>query len=131
MRKMINIKDLYKCDTCLYNNNKGCSPSIWCENGELYRPNISKLQIVEIEEDISNEPLTYDELFEVAESEEYGSHIWVKELVPPYDVIACITDIYFNEVIAIWAVDEWYSSEYYGVTWVAYLHKPDKDGAKQ
>lgn len=76
---------------------------------------------------IENNSLTYEELLKVAESEEYGSHIWVKELVSPYDVIACVTDIYFNEVIAIWAVDEWFSGEYYGETWVAYRYKPDKE----
>lgn len=76
---------------------------------------------------VENNPLTYEELLKVAESEEYGSHIWVKELVSPYDVIACVTDIYFNEVIAIWAVDEWFSSEYYGETWLAYRYKPDKE----
>lgn len=80
--------------------------------------------------DINNEPLTYEELLQVAESEEYGSHIWVKELIEPYDIIACVTDIYFGEVIAIWATDEWYSGEYYGETWLAYRYKPDKDGAK-
>jgi len=76
---------------------------------------------------IGNKPLTYDELFKLAESEEYGCHIWVKDLTHPYDIVACITDIYFEEVVAIWAVEQWYRGIEYGETWLAYRYKPDKE----
>lgn len=80
-----------------------------------------------IQTDINNEPLTYDELFELAYSEEYGSHIWVKELISPYDAMACVTDVYDGEVVAIWAIEQWYRGREYGETWIAYRYKPDYD----
>ena len=121
MKKMIDLDNLFNCNTCYFNNDGKCSPNIWCENGERYRPDYSKLKIVE------NNPLTLDELYEVSESEEYGAHIWVKDLIYPYDIVACVTDFYLGEVIAVWSAEQWYRGREYGETWVAYRYKPDKE----
>ena len=49
MAKMIDVDTLWKCETCFHHKNDGCSPEIWCENGEGYRPDYNKLVIIEAE----------------------------------------------------------------------------------
>ena len=47
MGKYIEIDSLWKCETCFHYQNGKCSPYVWCENGEGYRPSYNKLTIVE------------------------------------------------------------------------------------
>lgn len=69
-------------------------------------------------------PLTVEELRDLADhGEEYGSPIWVEDLMCN-ELVACITDIYDNKVVAIWAVEQWFVENQYGVTWHAYRNKP-------
>lgn len=49
MAKMVDASTLWKCETCFHHKNEGCSPEIWCENGEAYRPDCNKLVFVEAE----------------------------------------------------------------------------------
>ena len=78
----------------------------------------------------SNEPMTVEELREVAESEEYGAHIWVKDLAY-HDVIAAVTDrMPPYGVVALWSYgihEPEFTERNYGKTWLAYRHKPEED----
>lgn len=47
MAKMADVGTLWKCETCFHHKNGGCSPEIWCENGEAYRPDRNKLVFIE------------------------------------------------------------------------------------
>lgn len=47
MAKMVDANTLWKCETCFHHKNGKCSPEIWCENGEAYRPDRNKLTFVE------------------------------------------------------------------------------------
>ena len=47
MKKYIELDCLWKCETCFYHSSGKCSPAIWCDNGESYRPAYSKLTIVD------------------------------------------------------------------------------------
>ena len=44
----IDIKYLFKCETCRHNRDKGCD--VWCENGECYSPALSKMPLANVEE---------------------------------------------------------------------------------
>lgn len=46
MGKYVELKQLWKCETCFHHRNGKCSPNVWCENGENYRPDYSKLTII-------------------------------------------------------------------------------------
>lgn len=46
MGKYIAVDSLWKCETCFYYQNNKCSPRVWCENGECYRPAYSKLIVI-------------------------------------------------------------------------------------
>lgn len=72
----------------------------------------------------NNAPLTLDELRDIAESGEYGAHIWVKDLVVG-DVVAAVTNGFRGQVVAVWAIDEYYWEQDYGKTWLAYRYKPE------
>lgn len=47
MEKYVNVNSLWKCETCFHHQNGKCSPNIWCESGESYRPSYNKLTIVD------------------------------------------------------------------------------------
>lgn len=46
MGKYVELKQLWKCETCFHHQNGKCSSNAWCENGESYRPAYSKLTII-------------------------------------------------------------------------------------
>ena len=48
MAKYIDVSQLYKCETCVHHTRCGCNT--WCENGEAYRPAMSKLKIADVVE---------------------------------------------------------------------------------
>lgn len=80
---------------------------------------------------LENEPLTLEELRVIAESEEYGAHIWVKEL-DDHDVMAAVTDCVLEYgVVAVWAYGEHkpqFTEQNYETKWVAYRNKPKEVG---
>lgn len=47
MKKYIELDSLWKCETCFHHRSGSCSPKVWCENGESYRPDYTKLTILE------------------------------------------------------------------------------------
>ena len=47
MEKYVSVNSLWKCETCFHHQNGKCSPNIWCENGESYRPSYNKLTIID------------------------------------------------------------------------------------
>lgn len=46
---LIDATTMWKCETCYWHGNTGCASSVWCENGESYRPSIDKLKQVNAE----------------------------------------------------------------------------------
>ena len=42
MKKYIETDSLWQCKTCFHNSDEGCSPDIWCDHGESYRPAYNK-----------------------------------------------------------------------------------------
>lgn len=46
--KLVDIDTMGKCETCARNQNGKCSPSVWCENGEQYKPDFTKIETVEL-----------------------------------------------------------------------------------
>lgn len=75
----------------------------------------------------ANDPLTLKELREIAESSEFGSHIWVKEAGTEF-VYAAITDVVNGDgVVAVWNADgDWFVERDYGKTWLAYRRPPER-----
>ena len=71
----------------------------------------------------TNAPLPLGELREIAESEEFAAHIWVKDLTDGF-VAAAITDVIQEQVAAVWSCSDYYLEKDYGKTWLAYRHKP-------
>jgi hypothetical protein len=49
MAEYISMDCLWKCETCFHHRSGKCSPGVWCENGENYRPDYSVLQFSAIE----------------------------------------------------------------------------------
>lgn len=49
MSEYVALDSLWKCETCFNYYMDKCSDSMWCENGESYRPAYDKLTIVECE----------------------------------------------------------------------------------
>lgn len=47
MPKYVLLDCLWTCETCANRVNGKCSPDVWCESGEAYRPNYSKLKIID------------------------------------------------------------------------------------
>ena len=43
--KLIDIKELFKCETCFHNKYNGCNT--FCDYGESYRPAVSKFKTIE------------------------------------------------------------------------------------
>ena len=52
MGRYIEVDSLWKCETCFYHQNGKCNT--WCDCGEGYRPDYSKLTIIEGEIVTSN-----------------------------------------------------------------------------
>lgn len=50
MKKYIALDSLWKCETCFHHSTGKCSPDVWCENGEGYRPAYDKLEVVNAKE---------------------------------------------------------------------------------
>lgn len=72
-----------------------------------------------------NEPLTLDELREIAESEA-GAHIWVKDLVDGF--VTAAIDVFPGKVVAVWTcTNDYCIEEDYGKTWLAYRRKPKEE----
>ena len=46
MKSYIEVDSLWKCETCFHCQNGKCSPNVWCESGESYRPAYNKLHII-------------------------------------------------------------------------------------
>lgn len=44
----IDTKHLFECDTCRSHRNGGCDT--WCECGEMYRPDMTKIPTADVEE---------------------------------------------------------------------------------
>ena len=88
---------------------------------------IAALKEVEIDQ-FKNDPLTLEELRTIAESEEYGAHIWVKDLADR-DVIAAVTDhMSPYGVVALWSYgvhEPEFTEKNYEKTWLAYRSKPE------
>lgn len=68
MAKMVDISTMWKCETCFHHKNGECSPEIWCENGEGYRPAYNKLVFIEAE------PLKHGKWIEGAENFSNGNY---------------------------------------------------------
>lgn len=69
-------------------------------------------------------PLTLHMLEDHMASEEFGAHVWVKDLETGY-VYAAITDMTDADgIVAVWAVDRYFREADYEKTWVAYLERP-------
>lgn len=49
MKKFVELDALWKCETCFHHRTGKCSPFVWCDSGESYRPDYNKLPIVEFE----------------------------------------------------------------------------------
>lgn len=47
MKKYIELDCLWTCETCFHHKGGKCSPSVWCDCGESYRPSYSELTIIE------------------------------------------------------------------------------------
>lgn len=47
MKKYVELDSLWDCKTCFHYRNDRCSPIVWCDSGESYRPAYDKLKIVE------------------------------------------------------------------------------------
>lgn len=47
MKKYVELECLWKCETCFHHRNGKCSPFVWCDSGESYRPAYGELVIVE------------------------------------------------------------------------------------
>ena len=45
--QLIDAETMWACETCFYHNEGRCNPSIWCENGEQYRPAMNLLKVVD------------------------------------------------------------------------------------
>lgn len=87
---------------------------------EWFRGFLTKLNT----ESDENEPLTLDELREIAESEA-GSHIWVKDLVDGF--VTAAIDVFQGKAVAVWTcTNDYYMEEDYGKTWLVYRHKPEE-----
>ena len=50
MAEYIDIKQLWNCETCFHHQNGKCSPSVWCDHGESYRPAYDKLKKADVVE---------------------------------------------------------------------------------
>lgn len=50
MPSLIDAETMWKCETCFHHRTGKCDPSIWCENGECYRPDMSKLRVLSLDE---------------------------------------------------------------------------------
>lgn len=48
MAKYIDTKYLFKCETCRHHRSGSCDT--WCENGEVYSPNMSKIPTADVVE---------------------------------------------------------------------------------
>lgn len=48
MNKYIEVSQLWKCETCFYYQNGKCSPNVWCESYESYRPAYSALRFADV-----------------------------------------------------------------------------------
>ena len=46
--KLVDLDTMGKCETCARNQNGECSPSVWCEHGEQYKPDFTKIEAVEL-----------------------------------------------------------------------------------
>ena len=49
MPEYIDVNQLWKCETCFWHIDGKCSPLVWCEIGESYRPNYHKFQLADVE----------------------------------------------------------------------------------
>lgn len=49
MAEYIEIEQLWKCETCYYNDKYGCTLGLGCDHGESYRPVYSKLKRADVE----------------------------------------------------------------------------------
>lgn len=47
MKKYVELDSLWNCETCFHHQDGKCSPYVWCEVGESYRPAYDKLVIIE------------------------------------------------------------------------------------
>ena len=47
MKKYVELDSLWKCETCFWHSGGKCSPRIWCDCGESYRPAYGQLKILE------------------------------------------------------------------------------------
>lgn len=48
MAEYIEISQLWKCETCFHHQNGRCSPPVWCDHGESYRPAYEKLKKADV-----------------------------------------------------------------------------------
>lgn len=48
MAEYIDTKYLFKCETCRHHRSGSCDT--WCENGEVYSPNMSKIPTADVVE---------------------------------------------------------------------------------
>ena len=48
MAEYIDTKYLFKCETCRHHRSDSCDT--WCENGEVYSPNMSKIPTADVVE---------------------------------------------------------------------------------
>lgn len=50
MKQYIELDSLWKCETCFHRQNGKCSPDIWCDHGESYRPAYDKFTVYTFDE---------------------------------------------------------------------------------
>lgn len=73
-----------------------------------------------------SEPLTYQELDLLLESDEYeetGVYVYVREL-PYFFVTVAVLDWFDDEVLAVYGIENVLCGRDYGKTWVAYRTPP-------
>lgn len=50
MAEYIEVGQLWNCETCFHRQNGKCSPAVWCDHGESYRPAYDKLKKADVVE---------------------------------------------------------------------------------
>ena len=50
MRKFVALDEMWDCGTCFHHRSGKCDPMTWCESGESYRPDFSKMTVYTFDE---------------------------------------------------------------------------------
>ena len=50
MKKYVALDELWQCETCFHHSGGKCSPLVWCDSKESYRPAYDQLTIYTFDE---------------------------------------------------------------------------------